>query len=393
MSNGGAKWQFFQFEDASGNTYASCKLYHYAAGTSTDKDIWSDEGKVTACAQPLVGDSRGITTFYADGDYKFVLKDSSDNTLYTWDNVNITSDLATMWEGNHGTAYPTAAAANIWQLFAKHTAGNVLQEVGINNGSAFIPLINTEKDTRYAADSGAADAYVVTLSPAPSQYLAGMVVIMKATNANTGASTINVNSLGLKNITKDGATALTAGDILAAEIVTMIYDGTQFQLQTALRGDGTVNTNLNADKVDGYHYSDLSGSRVVAYRNAVQSIPDTTVTKIQFNTEDFDTGNEFDSTTNYRFTAIAAGYYMVSAQATFVANATGLRGLYIKKNTSTLFSDLIDAQTTATTLVASGIIYLAINDYVEAHVQQTSTGALNLSASNRETSISIFKLS
>ena len=232
MSNGGARWQFFQFENASGVIYASCKLFHYAAGTTTDKDIWSDEAKTTAAAQPIVGDSRGIVTFYADGDYKFVLKDSSDNTLYTWDNVRITSDSATMWENNHGTAYPTAAAANIWQLFAKHTAGNILQEVGINNGSAFVPLVSIDSNPKYAADTGVADAYLIAPSPAITAYTAGQIFYMKATNANTGASTINVNSLGLKNIKKDGSDALIANDILSGQAVCLIYDGTNFQLMS-----------------------------------------------------------------------------------------------------------------------------------------------------------------
>ena len=261
MSNGGAQFQFFQFVDDTGTPYASSKLYHYAAGTTTDKDIWTDEAKTTPAAQPIVADSKGIITFYADGDHKFVLKDSSDNTLYTWDNVRITSDSATMWEGNHGTAYPSAAAANIWQLFAKHTAGNVLQELGINNGSSFVPLVGIDSNLKYAADTGAADAYLIAPNPPITAYTAGQIFYMKATNANTGASTVNVNSLGIKSIKRDGSTALTAGDILADEIVTLIYDGTNFQLVNAGNignssgnvpiSNGTVNTNLNSEQHNG----------------------------------------------------------------------------------------------------------------------------------------------
>ena len=232
MSNGGGRFQFFQFEDATGIPYSSCKLYHYAAGTTTDKDIWTDEAKTTPAAQPIVGDSRGIVTFYADGDYKLLLKDSSDNTLYTWDNIRITSDSATMWEGNHGTAYPSAAAANIWQLFAKHTAGNVLQELGINNGSSFVPLVGIDSNLKYAADTGAANAYLIAPNPPITAYTAGQIFYMKATNANTGASTVNVNSLGIKSIKKDGADALIANDILASQIVCLVYDGTNFQLMS-----------------------------------------------------------------------------------------------------------------------------------------------------------------
>lgn len=84
--------------------------------------------------------------------------------------------------------------------------------------------------TLYALDSGAADAYVVAPSPVISSYVTGEVVVFKAVNANTGASTINVNGLGVKSIKKNGSSALEAGDIAAGQIVTVIYDGTNFQL-------------------------------------------------------------------------------------------------------------------------------------------------------------------
>lgn len=141
MSNGGGQFWSFQFIDANGNPYSGVKVYHYAAGTTTEKAVWTDEGKASAGAQPVVGDSRGLVSFYADGDYKIVVKDTNDNTLYTWDNVKITSDTGILWEGNYGTTYPPATVANRWQEFIKYTNLNELIEVGINTGSAFKPLI------------------------------------------------------------------------------------------------------------------------------------------------------------------------------------------------------------------------------------------------------------
>ena len=82
----------------------------------------------------------------------------------------------------------------------------------------------------YAADSGSANTYAITLAPALAAYAAGVRVVMKAANANTGASTINVNALGAKAITKSGTTALAGGEITAGMIVSMEYDGTQFQI-------------------------------------------------------------------------------------------------------------------------------------------------------------------
>src|SRR3972149_3977093 len=140
MSNGGAQHWSHQFIDSSGNPYSGVKVYHTAAGTDTLKNVWTDEGKVTPAANPVVGDSRGVVSFYADGDYKFVIKDANDVILYTWDNIKITSDTATLWEGNVGTAYPSVTANNLWQQFLLKDASNNLLGLGINTGTEFVPF-------------------------------------------------------------------------------------------------------------------------------------------------------------------------------------------------------------------------------------------------------------
>jgi hypothetical protein len=83
----------------------------------------------------------------------------------------------------------------------------------------------------YTASTTAANTYTATLSPAPTSYTAGMRVPVKFTNANTGAATINLNSLGAKSIVKPDGTALSSsGEIAAGMIALLIYDGTNFQL-------------------------------------------------------------------------------------------------------------------------------------------------------------------
>lgn len=82
----------------------------------------------------------------------------------------------------------------------------------------------------YAADTGAADAYVVTLSPAPTAYSAGMRVHFKAANANTGASTLNVNALGLKNLKSYDGSDLPGNAIQPDDIVMAVYNGTEFRV-------------------------------------------------------------------------------------------------------------------------------------------------------------------
>lgn len=87
---------------------------------------------------------------------------------------------------------------------------------------------------RYAADAGGDDTYAVTLDPVPAAYYAGMEVNFKPTTANTGACTLDVNGLGAKTIKKNVSSDLATGDILAGQMVKVMYDGTNFQLVSTI---------------------------------------------------------------------------------------------------------------------------------------------------------------
>ena len=85
----------------------------------------------------------------------------------------------------------------------------------------------------YGADSGSANAIAVTLAPAITAYTAGMIITVKMAATCTGATTLDANSLGTKNVYKmiNGTLyALSYGDLAIAGIYQFRYDGTQFQL-------------------------------------------------------------------------------------------------------------------------------------------------------------------
>lgn len=90
----------------------------------------------------------------------------------------------------------------------------------------------------YAAATGSANAYVVSLSAQITALADGLAVRFKANAANTGAATINVNSLGAKSIVRPGGAALEASDIASGQIVEVCYDSTndRFQLQALVSG-------------------------------------------------------------------------------------------------------------------------------------------------------------
>ncbi len=82
----------------------------------------------------------------------------------------------------------------------------------------------------YVADSVGTDAYAITVSPAITAYTVGQRFIFKVATANTGACTLNVNSLGAKTIKKAVTTDLSTGDLVADQIVEVVYDGTNMQM-------------------------------------------------------------------------------------------------------------------------------------------------------------------
>lgn len=90
------------------------------------------------------------------------------------------------------------------------------------------------RDATYAASTGTANAYVLTL-PSVSLYSSlvdGDAFTFKANFANTGAATLQIvgaSSLSAKNILLAGE-SLAAGRIQIGDIVKVQYDGTQFQI-------------------------------------------------------------------------------------------------------------------------------------------------------------------
>lgn len=125
-----------------------------------------------------------------------------------------------------------------------------------------------------------------------------------------------------------------------------------------------------------------------AFHSANQSIPNATLTTLAFNSESTDqdglgTSTIHDNVTNNsRLTCRVAGFYGIVANIVFASNVTGIRlvGLYV--NGASVVE--VNANTTGggfdSKLALPYMTALAVNDYVEVYVYQTSTGALNVLA-------------
>lgn len=153
-----------------------------------------------------------------------------DGTNFCLTNAGTTTNPMTaigqvVYGGTGGT--PTALAANTT------TTKKFLYETGTGaagQAPGWSPIQATDL-FGIAGTAAGTDTYTLTLSPSIAAYQAGMLLVVLFTNANTGAATLNVNSLGAKDIKKNaGADALAASDITAGSIRLLAYDGTRFQL-------------------------------------------------------------------------------------------------------------------------------------------------------------------
>lgn len=177
-----AKQQFF---DNNGRPLVGGKLFTYIAGTTIKQSTYVNSGGITPNANPVILDFRGEANLWVPPNvgYKYVLAPASDtdpptNPIWTVDNL-VSSQLVTLYGG---------------------------------------------------VDSGIANAYILTFTANFTAYTDGIVIYWVAGNTNTGASTINVNGLGVVAIVNQDGSALTANQIIAGQVVTIMYKGGVFLL-------------------------------------------------------------------------------------------------------------------------------------------------------------------
>ena len=86
---GGAGWQFFT---NSGVPLSGGKLYTYAAGTTTPQTTYTSSSGNTNHTNPIILDSAGRVPggeiWLGVQQYKFLLKDSNDVLIATYDNIS-----------------------------------------------------------------------------------------------------------------------------------------------------------------------------------------------------------------------------------------------------------------------------------------------------------------
>jgi hypothetical protein len=156
-----------------------------------------------------------------------------------------------------------------------------------------------------------------------------------------------------------------------------------------LTGDTSGQVTLAAPAVAGTNTATLpaaTGTVMVsgnmpafsAYNSSAQTLSASTSTKLQFQTEEFDTANCFDNATNYRFTPTVAGYYQAGGGfGGGTTQCTTIVALY--KNGSNI-KTLANSPSVNPASYGSALVYLnGTTDYIELYgtlttAQITTTG-------------------
>ena len=224
-----------------------------------------------------------------------------------------------------------------------------------------------------ATDSGSANTYAIALTPAVTGYVAGQVFHFKAANASSGASTLNVNALGAKNIKKKNDQDIAAGDIEQNAIVSVIYDGTSFQMLSqlgtsagsmsswTLSGDSGSNQTIN----DG-NTVDIAGGTGI---DTVAGSTDTVTVSIDATVPQLATTNAFTGVNRNALTTDNDGSFDMNANNNFKCTPSG--------NFALTFTNFADGQSGYILLINSGghTVSLHANSKADANLATTVSSA------------------
>jgi hypothetical protein len=148
----------------------------------------------------------------------------------------LTADLATGLSTAITKDGQTTVTANIPMSTYKFT--------GLGAGSAATDSANLSQVqstvTKLLTSVSGTDTITAVGAPVVAAYAAGQMFYFVAAGDNTGAVTLNIDSLGAKAVTRDGSVALAAGDIKSGEVVVVVYDGTRFQVVSQLNSAGNA---------------------------------------------------------------------------------------------------------------------------------------------------------
>ena len=200
-----------------------------------------------------------------------------------------------------------------------------------------------------------------------------------AVTAGTGLT--GGGTTGAVTLTNDMATTITA----SGDIVVGTGSGTYDNLPIGTTGQVlTADTTVSPYKVKWA--TPASGSTFVGvsvYQANLQTIANNTATALTFTSENYDTDGFHSTVTNTSRLTVPSGkggYYEIKMQGYWDQSATGIRQARLYKNGAVLMysGDFeTDDATAYVPSMVSMVTNLAVGDYIEFYVYQTSGGNLS----------------
>jgi hypothetical protein len=145
-------------------------------------------------------------------------------------------------------------------------------------------------------------------------------------------------------------------------------------------GVGNADSPTEVGRFDSNGYVATNAPAFSAYINVAQSISATTYTKIQFDTEHFDTNSNYDTTT-YRFTPTVAGYYQINFG--FKTSVAQTRTILVVYKNGAQERGVVDLQSATGGCAMSCLLYMnGSTDYIEpyaflASAANSATGSVS----------------
>lgn len=156
--------------------------------------------------------------------------------------------------------------------------------------------------------------------------------------------------------------------------------------------NGVAGLDGSGDVPDAQIPSTITRNTDLAFRGALvfdaanQSIPNTTITTLLFDTESYDTDAIHDTSTNTGRLTVPTGATKVrlTARVEFAIDGTGIRKVIFYKNGSTAFAgggqnrEVPISSDPTTMLDVTPVLTVTATDYFEVRVSQTSGSALDV---------------
>ena len=155
--------------------------------------------------------------------------------------------------------------------------------------------------------------------------------------------------------------------------------------QSIQHPNGTAAATINSDGV----ISQPTKPMFLAYGSGAVTLPNDTWTKVSYNDEQYDIGGYYDHTTNYRYTPLVAGKYLIVARAyiSFGSAATENIRMAIYKNGSdyTKYNDYAGNTTSYGSVQLVSLIDMnGSSDYLEIYVRQNTSNDAIYNASQSQ---------